>query len=113
MFDSSPVSALTRWHDGTKKQTWEPEQSSRVFNIYAGNGLQFSADTEWVTRMNWRIPRFKMPWSSLSAADTFCSMVAGCATDNVLDDVCHRTIGDEVFQAYFKDWGRPRISSVA
>jgi hypothetical protein len=114
MFDSSPVSALTKWHDGTKKQTWEPEQSSRVFNIYAGNSLQFSAETEWVTRMNWQLPRFKMPWSNISAADTFCSMVAGCATDSYLDDVCHRIVGDRVFLDYFEDWGRsPRVPIVA
>jgi hypothetical protein len=40
-------------------------------------------------------------------------MVAGCATDSFLDDVCHRTIGDEAFLGYFEDWGRPRISIVA
>jgi hypothetical protein len=108
MFDSSPVSALTKWIDGTNIESWEPPMASLVLNGYAGNALQVSADTEWVTRMNWQTPRLKMPWSSIGSADTFCSMVAACATDNFLDDVCNRTVGGDVFLGYFDDWGRHR-----
>jgi hypothetical protein len=109
MFDSSPVSAMTRWHDGTKKQAWETNLTSHVLNVYGGNSFQFQEETEWVTRANWEFPRLKKPWESISAAETLCSTVAACATDNLLDDVCIRTVGEEAYRDYFEIWGRPRI----
>jgi hypothetical protein len=109
MFDSSPVSAMTRWHDGTKMQAWETNLTSRVLNIYAGNSFPFRKETEWVTRANWEFPRLKKPWDSISAAETFCSTVAACFSDNLMDDVCARTVGEATFRDYFEIWGRPRI----
>jgi hypothetical protein len=100
---------MTRWHDGTKAEAWQANLTSHVLNVYAGNAIQFSEESKWVTRTNWEFPRLKMPWESIGAADTFCATVAACADDDLLDDICNRTIGDQRFRDYFEAWGRPRF----
>jgi hypothetical protein len=108
-FDASPISFWTRWYDGAATRATDSNLTSRILNVFAGNSLQFSEETKWVTRTNWEWPEWKWPWQSVSAAETFCMTVAGCATDDRFVDMCNSIMEKNLFDELFDVWQRPRL----
>jgi hypothetical protein len=113
IYDGSPVSAQSKYADGTRLSVWNTNMTSRGFNVFAGDSFQFTKEAKWVARPNWEWPQWKWPWESVSSAETFCMAVAACATDDRLVDVCHRTVGEEEFRRFFGMWKRPLINASA
>jgi hypothetical protein len=112
-YSKSPVSVFQAW-----EQQLVPMAANRIHNYYSGEGMFVSDESNDVAFLNGLIASetsfshfFKLP----VVHETFCRIAAGCATDDLYDDICalllgsgNYTEGSNRYRAMFRLWGRNR-----
>jgi hypothetical protein len=78
----------------------------KILNFHSGSTLL--AMEEAKAKVNGMLPTWQKLWAPATHSQTFCLLAAGCAIDDRYDALCNELVGQGMFRAYFKSWGRER-----